>query len=127
MRRNTTSIFIAFIAGLAIVGFFTMLIKNPGRLFTSILIMVGVAFLLFVVLRAVLNRAGPGGNNNGEMKKYRQAVKQSNEKYKPKQKKVNNKKQPTARKGASRRRKNVPYLKVIDGKKSSNSKNDQAN
>ncbi len=127
MRRNTTSILIAFIAGLAIVGFFTMLIKNPGRLFTSILLMLGVAFLIFFVIRAVLNRASPGSGNSGEMKKYRQAVKRSNEKYSPKQKKVNNKKQASARKGMNRKRKNVPYLKVIDGKKSANSKNDQAN
>lgn len=127
MRRNLMSILIAFIAGLAIVGFFTMLIKNPGRLFTTILIMVGVAFLLFFILRAVLNRSGAGGNNTAEMKKYRQAVKRSNEKYSPKQKKVDKKKESSSRKGANRRRKNVPYLKVIDGKKSSNRKDDQAN
>src|SRR5699024_3319440 len=56
MGRNITSILIAFIAGLAIVGFLTMLIKNPGSLLISILLMIGVAFFIFIIMRAVLTR-----------------------------------------------------------------------
>lgn len=129
MGRNITSILIAFIAGLAIIGFLTMLIKNPGSLFITILLMVGVAFVFFIIMRAVLNRVGPGsGGNNAEMKKYRKAVKQSNQKYKTQPKKIKQRKQREPTKHTSKRkRKNVPYLKVIDGKKSSNKENDQAN
>lgn len=129
MGRNITSILIAFIAGLAIVGFLTMLIKNPGSLLISILLMVGVAFVIFIIMRAVLNRVGPGsGGNNAEMKKYRKAVKQSNQKYNTQPKKVKQRQQNQQTKRTSKKkRKNVPYLKVIDGKKSSSKENDQAN
>lgn len=129
MGRNITSILIAFIAGLAIVGFVTMLIKNPGSLLISILLMVGIAFIIFFIMRAVLNRVGPNrGGNSTEMKKYRKAVKQSNQKYNTQPKKINKRSQSQKTKQTSKRkRKNVPYLKVIDGKKTSNKENDQAN
>lgn len=127
MGRNITSILIAFIAGLAIVGFLTMLIKNPGSLLISILLMIGVAFVIFIIMRAVLNRVGPNsGGNSTEMKKYRKAVKQSKQKYNTQPKKVNKRSQKIKR-TSKRKRKNVPYLKVIDGKKTSNKENDQAN
>lgn len=68
------------------------------------------------------------GGTSDEMKKYRQAVKQSKQKYntqpeKPKQK---------SKKGTSgksrRKRRNRPHLTVIDGKKgaSNKEKNDRA-
>ena len=124
MGRNITSILIAFIAGLAIVGFLTMLIKNPGSLLISILLMIGVAFVIFIIMRAVLNRVGPNsGGNSTEMKKYRKAVKQSNQKYNTQPKKVNKRSQKIKR-APKRKRKNVPYLKVIDGKKTSNKENE---
>lgn len=128
MGRNITSILIAFIAGLAIVGFFTMLIKNPGSLLISILLMVGVGFLIFFVLRAILGRGGAGGGNGNESKKYRQAVKRSNQKYNTQPKKIQKKgKSVQSARPIKRKRKNVPYLKVIDGKKSSSKENDRAN
>lgn len=129
MRRNITSILIAFIVGLAVVGVLTMLIKNPGSLLITILLMVGVAFVIFFIMRAVLNRVGPGsGGNSDEMKKYRKAVKQSNQKYNTQPKKIKQRQKNHKLKQVSKkRRKNVPYLKVIDGKKSSNKENDQAN
>lgn len=127
MSRNITSILIAFIAGLAIVGFFTMLIKNPGRLLVSILVMIGIAFVIYFVFRAIMNRNGSGGGNNKEMRKYRQAVKQSNKKYKTQPKKIQQRNsKPQTLRSLKRRRKNVPYLKVIDGKKSTNKEDDRA-
>src|SRR5699024_8132370 len=127
MGRNITSILIAFIAGLAIVGFLTMLIKNPGSLLISIILMIVVAFVIFKIMRAVLNRVGPNsGGNSTEMKKYRKALKHSKQKYNTQPKKVNKHSQKIKR-TSKRKRKNVPYLKVIDGKKTSNKENDQAN
>lgn len=130
MGRNFTSIIVAFIAGLAIIGFVTMLIKNPGGLIISLLMMIGIAFLIFIVLRAVLNRRGSGGfgtGNSDEMKKYRKAVKRSNQKYNIQPKKIKKRKStgPSSRPLKSKR-KSVPYLKVIDGKKSANKENDRA-
>lgn len=123
-----TSILVAFIAGLAIVGFFTLLIKNPGSFIISILVMIGIAFLIFIVMRAFLNRRGPGGGNSEEMKKYRKAVKHSNKKYNTQPKIAQKKKNAaSASKKLKRKRKSVPYLKVIDGKKSANKEdNDRA-
>src|SRR5690625_3464715 len=119
MRRNITSILVAFIGGLAIVGFLTMLIKNPGSLLISILLMAGVAFILFVILRAVVNRSGQSGGNSSEMKKYRKAVKQSNQKYNTQPKKIKQRQtNQQSKQTIKRKRKNIPYLKVIDGKKS---------
>src|SRR5699024_4094137 len=43
------------------------------------LILLGITFIMFFVLRAVLNRRK--GNDNTESKKYRDAVKQSQKKY----------------------------------------------
>ena len=127
MGRNITSIIVAFLAGLAIIGFVTMLVKNPGGLMISILVMIGMAFLIFVVLRAILNRRGPGGGNSDEMKKYRKAVKRSNQKYKAQSKKVQKGKNVAqSSRPLKRKRKSVPYLKVIDGKKSSTKGNDRA-
>src|SRR5699024_9509974 len=100
---------------------------NPGSLLISILLMIGVAFVIFIIMRAVLNRVGPNsGGNSTEMKKYRKAVKQSKQKYNTQPKKVNKHSQKIKR-TYKRKRKNVPYLKVIDGKKTSNKENDQAN
>lgn len=89
--------------------------------------MIGVACLIFVILRAILSRRGPGGGNSDEMKKYRKAVKRSNQKYNTQPKKIRKKKKgafPSRKR--TRKRKSVPYLKVIDGKKSSNKENDRA-
>jgi len=131
LGRNITSILVAFIAGLAIIGFFTLLIKNPGSFIISILVMIGIAFLIFVVMRAFLNRRGApgGGGNSEEMKKYRKAVKQSKQKYNTQPKKPQkNKRSMSASQKRRRRRKSVPYLRVIDGKKSANKdkENDRA-
>lgn len=127
MGRKITSILIAFIAGLAIVGFFTMLVKNPGSLLISMILMVGVAFLMYIVLRALLNRGGTSGGKSDESKKYRKAVKHSNQKYNTQPKKVQrSKNNANASRSLKRKRKSVPYLKVIDGKKSANKEKDRA-
>src|SRR5699024_12303511 len=79
-----------------------------------------IGFVLFLILRAVMRRRA--GGTRDEMKKYRQAVKQSKQKYntqpeKPKQK---------SKKGTSgksrRKRRNRQHLTVIEGKKHESNK-----
>src|SRR5699024_7192927 len=81
-------LFIYFIIGLAVIGLIASLIKNPGSFLMSILMMIAVAFVIFMIFSAILNRRS--GGTSDEMKKYKKAAKQSNLKYnkqKPKIKK----------------------------------------
>jgi Ca2+/Na+ antiporter len=61
--RSKGSIVLYFIVGLAVIGLVASLIKNPSGFLISILVMVGIAFLVFVLLRAVLNRRSPGSSD----------------------------------------------------------------
>src|SRR5699024_12235666 len=98
--RKSRSLLLYFFIGLVVVGLGAQLIRNPGQLITSLLILLGITFIMFFVLRAVLNRRQ--GNDNTESKKYRDDVKQSQKKYgKPdtnKQIKKNNKKKSKSKK-----------------------------
>src|SRR5699024_1162244 len=105
MGRNITSILIAFIAGLAIVGFLTMLIINTGSLLISILLLIGVAFYICIIMISVIKRVVPkSGGNNTEMKKYRKAVKHSKQKYNTQPKKVNKRSQKIKRTSKRKRK-----------------------
>src|SRR5699024_10344417 len=77
--RKSRSLLLYFFIGLVVVGLGAQLIRNPGQLITSLLILLGITFIMFFVLRAVLNRRQ--GNDNTESKKYKDAVKQSQKKY----------------------------------------------
>lgn len=117
--RKSRSLLLYFFIGLVVVGLGAQLIRNPGQLITSLLILLGITFIMFFVLRAVLNRRQ--GNDNPESKKYRDAVKQSQKKYgKPvtnKKIKKNNEKKPNSKK---RKRKSKSHLKLIKGHKTKN-------
>src|SRR5699024_9309656 len=107
------SLLLYFFIGLVVVGLGAQLIRNPGQLITSLLILLGITFIMFFVLRAVLNRRQ--GNDNPESKKYRDAVKQSQKKYgKPVTNKKNNEKKHNSKK---RKRKSKSHLKLIKGHK----------
>src|SRR5690625_6582870 len=93
MKRN--EIFIV-IASLALFGFIVSLFRNPMALLTSILSLVLFgAIVVFIIHLFSRNR-----RSTNEMKKYKQAVKQSKERY-----------QQTKR----RRRRRPSHLRVIDG------------
>lgn len=127
MGRNKGSIFLSIIVGLAIIGLVSSLVKNPGGFLVSILVMVGFAFVIFMIVRAVMNRRGTGGNSD-EMRKYRRAVKQSKKKYnQPEQVQRPRSSRATPLKTKRKRSRRRPHLTVIDGKKSINKqKNNRA-
>src|SRR5699024_11006800 len=98
--RKSRSLLLYFFIGLVVVGLGAQLIRNPGQLITSLLLLLGITSIMFFVLRAVLKRRQ--GNENPESKKYRDTVKQCQKKYgKPvtkKQIKKNNEKKPNSKK-----------------------------
>ncbi|WP_067728082.1 SA1362 family protein [Oceanobacillus damuensis] len=118
MGGNKFSIFIYLIIGLAVVGLISQLLGNTVNFLTNILLMLGIGAAIFALLYFfVLRKRGP--SNTDDMKKYKQAVKQSKMKYKqPKQ--VNfsapaNSKTSTPQKKKRNRR--ASHLKVIEGNK----------
>ncbi|HLR41856.1 MAG TPA: SA1362 family protein [Pseudogracilibacillus sp.] len=122
MARNKFPIVLYIVVALAGFGFVISLMRNPGGFMVSILISIAIAFLIFKVLSAVLRRRQ--GETSDEMKKYREAVKQSNKRFEKQDIKPSTKRQPIKKK--RRRRKRAPHLRVIEGKKSEKNKNDQA-
>ncbi len=114
-------LFIYFIIGLAVVGLVTSLIKNPGSFLVSILITIAIGFAIFFIITAILNRRNPGGND--EMRKYRKAAKQSNQKYKKQQPKIKKTTRTDSPLRQRRKKRHVPHLTVIEGKKTSNKNN----
>lgn len=110
-----------FIIGFAVIGLASLLIKNPSSFLITIFTTIIMAFIIFMIVNAFLGRRMGGGGANDEMKKYRQAVKQSKQKYKP------NDRSPQKTKnmpGKLRRKRRRPsHLRVIEGKKSDSDKN----
>lgn len=122
MARNKFPVVLYIVVALAGFGFVISMMRNPGGFMFSILISIAIAFVLFKVLSAVLRKRQ--GETSDEMKKYREAAKQSNKRFtKSEEKPVVKDKQTTKKK---RRRRNVPHLRVIEGKKSDKNKNDRA-
>lgn len=110
-QRMLSSIFLIVIV-LAIIGLGTSLIMNPKGLITTLLIGLGIAFLLFLGLQFFLNKRN--SNSSDEMKKYNAAVKQSNQKYSKQP--VKSADFPVIKK--TNRSKRRGHLTVIQGKKS---------
>ncbi|MBH0229844.1 hypothetical protein LCL89_01840 [Halobacillus yeomjeoni] len=123
--RNWMTPIMYTLMGLAVfyVGF--QLITNTSSFLTSIVIMIGFAVLVYgaIYFLFLRNRGFGGGGNKNEMKKYKQAVKQSKQKYKqptPTIKKSNIaktavKSSPLGRK--PRKRSSASHLRVIEGHK----------
>lgn len=105
------------VIGLAIIGVISSFVNSPSKFIISIFMMIGVAFVIFMIFSYFVNTKSPQSNN--EMKKYRKAAKQSNAKYKNKKNVSNyNKKDnvsPLRVKG--KRSKRSSHLTVIEGKK----------
>ena len=120
--RKTSSLLLYFFLGLIIVGLATQLIKNPGQFITSILILLGVAFIVFIIMRSVLDNRQ--GLNDPESKKYKEAVKQSQKKYgKPvSPKNIKKKKTETNKPSQRKKRRRKSHLKVIKGQKKDSNK-----
>ncbi len=125
MGRSNVSLVIYLIIGLAVLGLITTLMDRPLNFITTIFLAIGVAFVIYWILTAIVNRGRFGANE--EMRKYRRAAKQSNLKYnKQKVTKLNQTPRPSPLK-TKRRRRNVPHLTVIEGKKGTNNKDRASN
>lgn len=117
MKRNKLAILVYVVIGLAVVGLFSQLFGNTKNFFINIFIMLGVTAAIFALFYFVLQRRR---GSSDDMKKYKQAVKQSKHKYQQKPAPKNTP-QPkvkrntgTVRKGKKR----ATHLTVIEGNKS---------
>lgn len=97
---NTRKVLVYSLIGLASIGLISFLINNPFALLRSVLTLIIFATVIYFILRLFLK----GKTDSKEMKKYKQALKQSRKRYEPKR----------ASKG---KRKRPSYLRVIDGNK----------
>lgn len=97
---NSKKVLFYSLIGLAVLGFISFLLKNPFALFRSILtLIIFVSIVIFIITMFLKSQ-----NNSTEMKKYKQAVKQSRKRYEYKKEDKQKRKRPS-------------YLRVIDGNK----------
>lgn len=120
MKRSKFTLVVYFIIFLAIIGVFSQLVTNPGTFFKNILTTIGIAVVLFGVLYYFFAKKKKGSSH--EMKKYKQAVKQSNAKYKKdsdtfSQKTESGKKTWQQSSQPKRKARKRSHLRVIDGYK----------
>ncbi|HLQ71371.1 MAG TPA: DUF308 domain-containing protein [Bacillota bacterium] len=120
MRRTTFAIIVYLIIVLAVIGIVSQLMTSPGSFLKSILITIGIATILFGILYYVFIRRKTSHSN--EMKKYKQAVKQSNAKYKESKhaslKREQTRKSPVKQSSNSKKKaRRRSHLRVIDGYK----------
>ncbi|MBO1004284.1 tripartite tricarboxylate transporter TctB family protein [Pseudogracilibacillus auburnensis] len=125
MGRNKFSILLYIIVGLAVIGLVSSLINNPGKFLISILVAIGVAFVIFMIFTRILHNRSPGAND--EMKKYRRAAKQSNRKYTNQNEHLRKRTtKPASPLKTRKKRRHVPHLTVIEGKKTNKDNDDRA-
>lgn len=126
MGRNKFSIIIYMIIALAVIGIVSQLFNDPIIFLKDIFMIIGVGVVLFSIVYFILFR-NRSHSSSSEMKKYKQAVKQSQQKYKPKhvQQSTKNqqKKSPYSKRKASRR---ASHLRVIDGNGDKSKQKDRA-
>lgn len=118
MIRKKLPLFIYIVIGLAVIGFLSTLIRNPSNLLITILVTIGSAFVIYLIVTTILHRRSQGSTD--EMRKYRQAVKQSKQKY---QTKTITRSKTTPKQRKKRRRRSA-HLTVIEGKKTLKKDND---
>ncbi|MFZ3577899.1 SA1362 family protein [Virgibacillus sp. DJP39] len=114
MLRNKFSVFIYAVLGLATIGLLTQLFTNTVNFLTSIMIMLGIGLAIFALVYVFFFKRRSTSN---DMKKYKNAVRQSKSKYTP-----NNTVSDSATKKQSLLIKRKPskrasHLRVIDGNK----------
>ncbi|MBN9653653.1 hypothetical protein J0K78_05175 [Halobacillus sp. GSS1] len=126
--RNWMTPVIYTLIGLAIFFVGVQLFTNTTSFLTSIVMMIGIAVLIYGAIYFFFLRkrgiGGAAGGNRNEMKKYKQAVKQSKQKYKQPTPAI--KKSPVAKAQTkasalgrkNRKRSSGPQLRVIEGSKS---------
>ncbi|GGF08226.1 hypothetical protein GCM10010954_03330 [Halobacillus andaensis] len=130
MTRNWVNPMIYTLIALAIFYVGVQLFTNTSSFLSSIVMMIGIAVLIYgaIYFFFIRQRIGSGGNSN-EMKKYKQAVKQSKQKYKAPKPVKSTKTNTSTTKSTSlqkkkAKRKQPSHLRVIEGNK--NNKKDRA-
>ncbi|ENH97447.1 hypothetical protein J416_05523 [Gracilibacillus halophilus YIM-C55.5] len=119
MFQRKSAWLLYILIGLAIVGFTVSMFNNPGILIKNLLISLLIGAVIFGLIYYFFIYRRMTSNN--ELKKYRQAVKQSKQKYgkrpkaNPVSKPSNIRKKPSIKNKPSR--KHAPHLRVIDGNK----------
>lgn len=111
--RSRLSGWLYIILGLAVIGLVSQLFTNTAQFMKTILYVIGFSIVVFFIIRAIFfnNKA-----RSNDMRKYKQAVRQSKLKYKHR-----SEQQPiptfkrTKRNKVKRR---ATHLRVIDGHKS---------
>ncbi|AVQ99349.1 hypothetical protein OBCHQ24_10095 [Oceanobacillus iheyensis] len=124
MQRNKISIFIYLIIGLAAIGLVSQLLTNTSGFFTNVFVMIGTGIVFFGVIYFLFLRKR---TTSDDMKKYKQAVKQSKAKYKDNRPVYHTQSKGTKSASAPTRKKvskRASHLRVIEGSKQK--KNDRA-
>lgn len=125
MKRNKIAYLFYIIIALAVFGLITQLFGNTRNFLMGMAMMLGFAVAIFALLYFIVNRSR---GSSDEMKKYKQAVKQSQSKYqqatpkKPTPAPLANRKTDRTRKGKRR----PTHLRVIEGNKSKTKGKDRA-
>ncbi|WP_245729005.1 SA1362 family protein [Thalassobacillus cyri] len=119
MPRSRMTPIIYILIGLAVVGLVMKLATDAMGLLTNLLIMVGIAAVLYFVLNHFLMKRR--GGSSDEMKKYKQAVKQSKRKYKgnatSSKPNVKSTFPPSPTVNKKKRKTSAAHLRVIEGAK----------
>lgn len=114
MRAKVLSTIFLVVIGLAVIGLVINLVVNPINLLKTLLIGLGIAFLLFLALQFFKN--GKNHRSSPEMKKYNAAVKQSKHKNSKQTSESTNRANFRVTKKTTRN-KRPSHLRVIEGKK----------
>ncbi|HLR01811.1 MAG TPA: SA1362 family protein [Virgibacillus sp.] len=130
MKRSKFTMVVYFVIALAVIGVISQLMTSPGSFFRHILITLGMAVVLFGVFYYFFIKRKH--TQSDEMKKYKQAVKQSNAKYKEQKgasvQKTETYRKPESQPSVSKRKvKKRSHLRVIDGYKDKNKDNRASN
>lgn len=112
--NRVVSVVIYLIVGLAVIGVATQLVTNTASFFTSLFVMIGIGVAIAAALYFIFIRKR---NSSNDMKKYKQAVKQSKMKYNNSSTTSTTNKNQT-KKSKKPLNKRASHLRVIEGNKS---------
>ncbi len=123
MGRNKLSVFVYILIGLAVIGIASQLITNTAGFLSSLFYMILFGAAIFAAVYFIFLRKRKPSN---DMKKYKQAVKQSKAKYKQQSHSGNTHGKPAAKKHIQPLKKKparrATHLRVIEGNKSKRKK-----
>jgi len=125
--RSKMSVVMYIVISLAIIGLSAQLFTNFTGFLMSILLMIIIAFVVFMIFSYIArNRAGgsSGFQSSPESKKYREAVKRSQEKYGKPNVKVKKSQEQNKRQIKRKKRRRPSHLRVIEGKKGKDDQKD---